>query len=513
LTPAAALIMSDRDGGETTAAPKRQPRRSALRVPSAEGVVAGAVLLIAFVLYARTAAPTITWQNGGADSGELVTASYTLGIAHPPGYPLYVLLGKGWSLLPLGEIAHRYSLFSALCGALATALVGVLTIHLWRRLHPLPGDPVPRPAAPPVDSLLVGTAAGLALAAAPAFWAQATVPEVYTLNALLLVAALGLLLRWSARQADAAGVGLVALASLIVGLGLGNHRTIVFLVPCGLVYVLSYGWRRIPLRGWLLVALAFLAGLAVYGYLPVRAAQGPLVNWGDPSTPERFLHHVTAADYRGYLFGRPVTDVLLRVPVIARLILEQFTWVGVLLVLLGIGEAWTRLRREAVLLLGIGLVNGAFALLYNAEGSQVYLLPTYVVAAILLGLGIGSVWRLAARDVPPRWRRATAAALVVLTLLLPASRVASAYSSVDVSTDYQALEYALTTLRAAPPGEPIYPSTDEETFPLWYAQDVLHVRPDVPVVNPRLWHLGWYREHLARRYPGVLLSGESNDPR
>src|SRR5262249_4886021 len=154
---------------------------------------------------------------------ELVTASYTLGIAHPPGYPLYVLLGKAWSLLPLGgDVAHRYNLFSALCGALAAALVALITLHLCRRIRTPPGDPAttgwPDPA-----SLLAAVVAALGLAAAPAYWAQATVAEVYTLHALLLTVALGLLLAWSTRQAPSGRVGLLALASLTVGLALGNH--------------------------------------------------------------------------------------------------------------------------------------------------------------------------------------------------------------------------------------------------------------------------------------------------
>src|SRR5712692_4384087 len=255
------------------------------------------IALVAFALYARTAAPTITWLNGGTDPAELVTASYTLGIAHPPGYPLYVLLGKAWSLLPLdGDVAYRYNLFSALCGALAAALVALLTLHLCRRSQTVPGDPATS-GAQDRASLLAAAVAGLSLTAAPAFWAQATVAEVYTLHALLLTVALGLLLAWSARQAASGRVGLLALASLSVGLALGNHLTTVFLVPLGLAYTGAVGWRTVSVRGWLIVVLAFLLGLVVYAYLPLRAAHDPVANWGDPSTPERFLQHITGAEY------------------------------------------------------------------------------------------------------------------------------------------------------------------------------------------------------------------------
>src|SRR5262245_21083367 len=121
-------------GTTLTGRPVYGPRLALVRVAVADRAPAAlgiGVALAAFSLYAHTAAPTITWLNGGADSAELVTASYTLGIAHPPGYPLYVLLGKAWSLLPLaGDVAHRYNLFSAFCGALAAALVALSTAHL-----------------------------------------------------------------------------------------------------------------------------------------------------------------------------------------------------------------------------------------------------------------------------------------------------------------------------------------------------------------------------------------------
>lgn len=448
-----------------------------------------AVLLVTLALYASTAAPTVSWRNGGADSAELVTASYTLGIAHPPGYPLYVLLGKAWSLLPLGEVARRYNLFSAACGALAAALVAVLASHLWRRTlsttHSAWALGLP------------GTVAGLALAAAPAVWAQATVAEVYTLNLLLLAAVLWLLLRWSARRSVRPGVGLLVLAGLVLGFGMGNHVTLGFLVPIVVAYVASFRRDTPSPRQWLAVAAAFSVGLAVYAYLPLRAALGPASNWGDPSTPERFLRQVTAADYHGYLLTQPLWDVLLRVPVIARLLVEQFTWLGVAVLMLGLWAAWERLRREALLLATVALAYGLFALVYDAQGSQVYLLPAYLAGAVFVGLGAVWLWRQAMLIASSRWSRAIAPGVALLVILIPLARAVSAYPALDVSADREALSYALETLAAAPPGVPLYPRRDEQTFALWYAQQVLGVRPDVPVVDVRLLRFDWYRARVS----------------
>ncbi len=74
-------------------------------------------------LYLLTLAPTITWANAGTDGGDLITAAATLGVPHPPGYPLYITLGHLFAQLPIGDVAFRLNLFSAVCMALAAALM------------------------------------------------------------------------------------------------------------------------------------------------------------------------------------------------------------------------------------------------------------------------------------------------------------------------------------------------------------------------------------------------------
>lgn len=475
--------------------------------PGLDRAVAAVVLVVALGLYSQTASVTITWRHGGSDSGELVTASYTLGIAHPPGYPLYILLARAWSMLPLGETAHRYSLFSALCGGATAALVALLVMRIGRRL--LVVSRADGLDGAPAVLALAGAASGLALVAAPAFWSQATIPEVYTLNALVLVAALWLLVLWSDQQDSRTSLILLALASLTVGLGMGNHLTTVFLVPAGAAYVaplLRSPLRPSALSSVVVAGLALLVGLAVYIYLPIRAAQGPTINWGDPSTLDRFWRHVSAADYQGYFLGRSMPEVLLRVPVASRLLVEQFTWIGAALLLLGVAIAWSVRdgRREAALLLAVALANTVFALLYNAEGSQVYLLPAFVIGSVFLGLGAGwAVMTVGVLAGPGAARLRWMAAVGLLVLLVPVVRGATAYPEVDVSGDREALNYALEALNSAPAGAALYTRRDEETFALWYAQQVLGVRPDVVVVDVRLLPFPWYQDSLRRQYSGT----------
>jgi hypothetical protein len=123
---------------------------------------------VALAVYAPTVARDLSWAGAATDGGELITASFTLGVPHPPGYPTYVVLGKLVSLLPLGTVAFRYNLFSAVCAALAAGLlVAAIRAHWGGRVRPV-----------------TAIAAALAFAWLPLVWSQAVVAEVYALNLL-----------------------------------------------------------------------------------------------------------------------------------------------------------------------------------------------------------------------------------------------------------------------------------------------------------------------------------------
>src|SRR5690606_37755221 len=132
---------------------------------------------IALGVYLLTIAPHLTWANGALDGVELVVASSTLGISHPPGYPTYIILGKLFSTIPLGAHAFRYNLFSAVSMAVAVGLTTLTIGTLYPRV---------RPSAALATVLL--------FAFTPLVWSQAIVTEVYALNVLMVAT---FLLAWS----------------------------------------------------------------------------------------------------------------------------------------------------------------------------------------------------------------------------------------------------------------------------------------------------------------------------
>ncbi len=265
---------------------------------------------VALALYTWTLAPTVTL----VDSGELIVAAQGLGVPHPPGFPLYVLLAHAITWLPVGSIAVRVNWMSALFGALAA---GGLTAVVSEALRPRPvaaarrtrtgekagdGDAL----APTALPLLVG---GLLLAGSRTLWSYATIAEVYTLNTFLLVTILWFMLRWRRAVGDAARRPdrFLYTAALLFGLALGvHHVTIVLTLPALAVFVHGtagtafFGSRRL-----LYAALWAVGGLLVYAYLPLAAAAQPLLNWGDPRSLQRLWWHVTGRQYHSYFAFSP----------------------------------------------------------------------------------------------------------------------------------------------------------------------------------------------------------------
>jgi hypothetical protein len=216
-------------------------------------VVAG----LAFVAYALCATPAPYFL----DSAELAAATFGLGVAHPPGEVTALLWGKLFDLLPLGNVAFRAALSQAVAGALAALLVYALTLDAADWLDP-------EEKLDPITRVLVAAATALMFAFAPGVVIVCNRAEVYALQTALSLAALWLALR-AARGRDAR---LALVAAVLIGLGLANHSLLAGLVGLGAVTAALPLLAEKPRRLILLALLAFLAGMTIHAYLPLRAA-------------------------------------------------------------------------------------------------------------------------------------------------------------------------------------------------------------------------------------------------
>ena len=235
-----------------------------------------AVSLLA--VYLATMAPGLTWANAGADGGDLIAAAATGGVAHPTGYPLYLLLARLFQCLPVGSLAYRTNLLSAVAAVLAALLVYAL---VDRNLSSLSS----------ATRWLAGLASGAAIGLSPLFWSQAVITEVYALHAFFVALLLFLSIDDSSLRISKNFHGLFL--GLAFGLAMGNHVTSLLLFPV----VFSTALRRDPVTAqgkrlmdrWQLdvtlpLAAACLVGGWAYGlpYPSIACPLAPSCKLGQP---------------------------------------------------------------------------------------------------------------------------------------------------------------------------------------------------------------------------------------
>jgi hypothetical protein len=417
------------------------------------GIGAALVGLVAFSVYLRTLAPTVMWY----DMGELATASHVLGIAHNTGYPLYILLGKLFTLIPIGDVAYRVNLMSAVFAAL-TVVVVYLVIH---RL---------------TGSWLASALGSLTVAFSSTLWASANWAESYPLNAFFTALITLLLLRWR----ESGRVREPYLAFLVFGLSLGNHRLIVLLLP-GMLMFLWAGRSGLSAGRLLRCALLFLLGMSVYIYLPLRGSQDPELSWAQPANWRTYLNMFLTGDsprdYWDFAF-------LGRLNILSVFPRNEFTPFGLALAAVGLIHTWRRRRLFALYGLSLCVLVGLVALTYSIHNVYNYFIPAYLMLGVWIGCGAHALLSFVfQRGELRRLQWAYSGHYLFLPvaavlLLLPSFLLVRNLPRVDRSDDYSAYDFALTTLERVKPHSTII--TDSWTAsPLWYLQLVEGYRRDV----------------------------------
>jgi hypothetical protein len=333
--------------------------------------------LIAFglplVVYLFTLAPTIY----NLDSAELTTAAATGGIVRATGYPLYLLLGRFWALLPIGDVGFRMNLLSAVCGALTIALAERILRRLgagrWARLAAL----------------------GL-LATAPYFWALALIAEVYTLHTALVAAVILSLMRWRERPT----LWRLAIPAFLAALSMGNHAATILLAPA-CVWFVAVGNPKQALRPltWLVVGAAVLAGLSIYLTLPLRYGAAPAFNYAgwydaggrflpvDLRTPTGLWWLISGRSFSGQMFGYRGAELPGQAAAYFRQLWTAFLAIGIGPGIWGFFLTWRRDWRLGGFLTLIFLANAAFFISYRVVDKDTMYLPTYLIWTLWLGVG------------------------------------------------------------------------------------------------------------------------------
>ncbi|MCY3958972.1 MAG: DUF2723 domain-containing protein [Chloroflexi bacterium] len=451
------------------------------------GLSAAAGALAAYLL---TLAPGVVWAGAGIDSGDLAAAVAVGGVPHPTGYPTLMLLGLAVRAIPLGDLALRLNVLTALAAAGSLVPLGLLAARLRRSA----GAPMPLPEA------AGGSAVLILYGLAPLVWANAIVTEVYALASLCLWSALYAGVR--ARGCLDAGRGgwrWAAASGMLLGIGVGAHLTLALALPAlAAVLLAERGTERAAVRRGALVAGSFAAGCMVYAYLPIASALDPPINWGAPSTPQRFWSVVSGEIYQSRLGASEIGAAASKAAWLLAESVRQLTWVLLPLLALG-GASLTRRHGWAALATGWVAISALIVgVLYTSRDDEVLILPALAVSALWSAHGVFEVGRLASLAGGSARRLVTGAlaAILVTTALIRGSELAPAISMRN-ATHAGAFAHAL--LAQANPGTVLLTEDDRATFPLWYASHAAGGRSDVTIVDRRLWQFDWYRETLRRQ--------------
>ena len=497
-----------------------------IRPPYRWAALVGAAI---FALYVATLAPTTAFW----DTSEYIAAAKVLGIPHPPGNPLFTLMAHVWGMLPLAaDYAVRINLFAAATSA-GSAFFWFLVLERWlRSILPERG---PR---------LLASAAGILVAATTwTVWNQSTVNEkVYTVSMFSIALVMWLTVRWADLTDQARKDRLLIAIVYLLALTSTNHLMGILVVPAVGIYILLTDWKA-PFRPWVLgsLAVAFCLGLSLnYVYLPMRAAQYPPINEGEPICGN-ILKAVTGQ-------CQDLSDVLNRVqygkpplmdrqsPLTAQIanFLQYFGWqwsrdwgalgqmlstgLFALLGLLGIGRLFEKDKRAALAAIALmGTVTFALVFYMNFkygysmhpeiqpfERHEVRERDYFYVAAfafwgVWVGLGLATAWSFltdALAQGATGARKWVAASPVLALALIP---LAGNHITASRAHESMARDLAHDILESVAPYGILITAGDNDTFPLWYAQEVEGVRPDVTLANLSLMNTRWHLRQLRRR--------------
>ena len=526
-------------------------------------VAAGLGGLAIFGLYVITLSPTTAFW----DTSEYIATARILGIPHPPGNPLFVVLARAWHILlePFGlSTAVRINLFSAFMSAAAH---GFWFLLVDRVLAFYSTDRVFR---------LVGASVAV-LVSATAFtvWNQSNVNEkVYTVTLFTIALLSWLAFRWRDRLGEGKDDNLILLMLFILALSVGNHLMAFLAAPALIAFILLVEPRT--LINWRLYAagvFVIVLGLSIHMFLPIRAGLKPVINEADP-TCESVTDALTSVVTMGRagcdelsaalsrdqydkpsMFADPVlANQGYNAPRGARLLFAQyvnyfqyFDWqwarsvdglrsffslprLAFTLLFLGLGlfGAWTHWHRDrtswvyvALLFftLSLGLtfyLNFRYGYTYPGVSREVtevrerdyFFICSFSLWGLWSGIGLGALWlwlserllaggeaarRLLQRMPVPDVRPGLKAAPVLALGLIP---LVANWTWADRSYDYSARDWAYNLLMSVEPYGVLFTNGDNDTFPLWYLQEVEGLRQDVTVIVMSYLNTPWYAKQL-----------------
>jgi tetratricopeptide (TPR) repeat protein len=588
-----------------------------------EYLISGVIFLITFAVYFSTMAPTVSFW----DTGEFIATSHILGVPHPPGSPLFLLVGKFFSLIPISsDIAFRVNIFSPLISALTISLLFLICNQFIDRIDPNDNK---------FFKMWSSLTASLTFAFTHSHWFNAVETEVYAFSGFMTALVVFLIMRWSQKIHDSNHIIYLILISYIIGLATGLHLLNLLTIPfIGLIIYFSigklstknliltfifsliifFGIQSVIIKGlpqltsslglvglcfliifWVITTiysiksnktflsiflssvLLIVIGYSTYFAIFIRSGQNPNIDENNPETISEAISYLNRDQYgqmtilprkfdnlpsKVSIVGSPADDnsqfsfdqeldyMFHDIPSqasflwnyqIKKMYLRYFLWqfagkgdsgdpfvasvgafsdedgvdwrqfglpIALIMGLIGIGYHFRKNKQDAFSLLILFLMTGIAIIFYlNQDAPQprerdYAYVASFMTFSIWIGLGVYSFINFITDSLLEKSIKLQSSYFMIglFILFMPTRMLIANYHEHDRTGNYIAWDMAYNMLQTCEPNSILFTNGDNDTFPLWYLQEVEQIRTDVVVANLSLLNTTWYVEQLRERY-------------
>jgi len=471
-----------------------------------------AASLIIFIIYLITLAPTVVQ----IDSGELATVQALLGIAHPTGYPLFTMLGYLFVHIPLPFT--KIFMSNLLAATLCSAGIGFFAASAKIMLDNIPTmgknessltskknkkqkialqDKIVVDPAAELKKILSVLSTSLLLGLSKTFWFQSTSVEVYSLHILLINLVIYFLLKAFLQKENNKKSWM--LFSLFLALSFSNHMTTILILPStAYLYFLKNKFNKGSFKKLgLMLTIFFPLLILLYSYLPIRAAQNPFINWGNPIDMERILRHISGKQYQVWLFTS-VEAAKKQLVYFLGSLPSEFAFAGMLFWIIGIFVSFSKARKFFTFILITFISTVLYSINYDIHDIDAYFLLAYISLSFFSVFGFFKLidFLLAKKEpilVP--------VAIIVIFLSL---QLYINIGEVNQSNVYIFEDYSKSLLNSTEKNSIVFSyQWDFLVSESYYFQNVENIRKDVTVVDKELLRRSWYYNQLQRNHPDV----------
>ena len=436
--------------------------------------------ILLFVLTSCVYLLTMMPDLGFTDSGELATVAHTLGIAHPTGYPLYTILAHVWSLLSPFSTVVDLNLFAVITTSLSISIFSLLldeVLHFTNLELEYKG--------------IISSSTALTFAFGSTIWSQATTLEVYSLQLLLFMVTIYLFIK---AMKHGGMSNYMLMWAFILGISFTNHGTTILLAPAMIVgYFLDWKTGKFrftndAMRGILTLIPLFIGGLLFWIYLPIRSAQGPIVNWGEVHRSwDAFSYHAFGKQYQVWMFNAGTAKENL--PTYWSSLIDMTAWILLIPTLFGLYHSWKVNR--SLCIFGILLIFGnlVYALNYGIHDIETYFISGFIGIFLFIAFGLYGLLK-------------NRMQYHYVLLFLPFINLGLNYTENDKHDDRSVSSYISLMIDPLPKHSVIISSQwDYLCSGFLYKQIVEGYRPDIIMLEKELLRRTWYPIQIKRQYP------------